>query len=441
MARLKSPEQTALEEAMRAIRSSSNYIGSLDNVIKVLKLPDSTLSFEMEALLIYATREQFGENLDADMVLMALGLLKGFANPRNPSEDRSGTELITERRRMFIEESSYVADRHNCTNKRRTRHYESCEALKAAGENAIKAVISALGSEDGANIDKVAQKLHDNRRIINDYLAKSKQYLIYDKNKKIIDTKLQDLKCIRQEANDIPIKPAISGIELLEDGIDHPAITGIQQDEPARALSEENTANDNDAISEGDIESDRTGGKDTPKSKDGKGGKITSPGQDPPNPYLTIIKELLGIVAFLILMLVVAVAVLVIDKTIPRQENSAEKVLPDTIEIKNKKITLPPGGDTYLNIEVKPSNITKEQLAYRSTNDEIVFPESLHSSHIIAGYPKEGDEYVASIMVAGDSNAAACDTATITVGGPGSDYSGMGANADDSQDGTKEMMD
>ena len=140
-------------------------------------------------------------------------------------------------------------------------------------------------------------------------------------------------------------------------------------------------------------------------------------------------------------MLVVAVAVLVIDKTIPRQENSAEKVLPDTIEIKNKKITLPPGGDTYLNIEVKPSNITKEQLAYRSTNDEIVFPESLHSSHIIAGYPKEGDEYVASIMVAGDSNAAACDTATITVGGPGSDYSGMGANADDSQDGTKEMMD
>lgn len=331
--------------------------------------------------MIHATREQFGESLDADMVLMALGLLKGFDNHRNRSENRSGKTLVTERRKMFLKMSSYVADRHNHNNERRVRYYKSYEELEAAGENAIKAVVSALGSDDGDDIDEVAKHLYSKKSIIDEYLNEAKKYLIYDKNKKIIDTKLQDLKCIRQEANDIPIKPAISGIELLEDGIDHPAITGIQQDEPARALSEENTANDNDAISEGDIESDRTGGKDTPKSKDGKGGKITSPGQDPPNPYLTIIKELLGIVAFLILMLVVAVAVLVIDKTIPRQENSAEKVLPDTIEIKNKKITLPPGGDTYLNIEVKPSNITKEQLAYRSTNDEIVFPESLHSSH------------------------------------------------------------
>lgn len=381
MSELESSALKEFKKTIRSIRSSSDYPRSITAVKKKMGLPDSTKEVEIEALLIHATREQFGESLDADMVLMALGLLKGFDNHRNRSENRSGKTLVTERRKMFLKMSSYVADRHNHNNERRVRYYKSYEELEAAGENAIKAVVSALGSDDGDDIDEVAKHLYSKKSIIDEYLNEAKKYLIYDKNKKIIDTKLQDLKCIRQEANDIPIKPAISGIELLEDGIDHPAITGIQQDEPARALSEENTANDNDAISEGDIESDRTGGKDTPKSKDGKGGKITSPGQDPPNPYLTIIKELLGIVAFLILMLVVAVAVLVIDKTIPRQENSAEKVLPDTIEIKNKKITLPPGGDTYLNIEVKPSNITKEQLAYRSTNDEIVFPESLHSSH------------------------------------------------------------
>lgn len=200
-----SPEVKEIKVVICNIRSASDYHDSIDDVKKKLKLPDSVTDYEIEALLIHTVREKFGESLDADMVLMALGLLKEFDNPRNHLEDRSGKELITERRKMFIEESSYVADRHNHNNKRRKRHYESWEELKVAGKDAIDAVVSALGSEEATNIKEVAKKIHGKRRMINEYLDEAKKYLIYDEEDNIVDVKLQELKNIRQEpVNDTP---------------------------------------------------------------------------------------------------------------------------------------------------------------------------------------------------------------------------------------------
>ena len=212
MPRIKSPEQKDFEDAVRGIRSSSDYSGSLDIVKEKLGLPDKITHFEIEALLITATREKFKESLDADMALMALGLLKEFPSQRDISENRSGLERITIRRRMFIEMSTYVADRHNHNFSRRTRHYESYEELKTAGEDAIKAVIKALNTEDGDAINAVAQKLYSKKGKINEYLDEAKKYLIYNKKSNIIDVKLQDLKNIRQEPpddgnEDEPIKP------------------------------------------------------------------------------------------------------------------------------------------------------------------------------------------------------------------------------------------
>ncbi len=174
MPRIKSPEQKDFEDAVRGIRSSSDYSGSLDIVKEKLGLPDKITHFEIEALLITATREKFKESLDADMALMALGLLKEFPSQRDISENRSGLELITIRRRMFIEMSTYVADRHNHNFSRRTRHYESYEELKTAGEDAIKAVIKALNTEDGDAINAVAQKLYSKKGKINEYLDEAK---------------------------------------------------------------------------------------------------------------------------------------------------------------------------------------------------------------------------------------------------------------------------
>lgn len=197
-----SPELVKFKQAVCNIRSSSDYSGSLIDIADKLgvpeKMPKETRELKIEALLIHATRERYKKTLDADMALMALGLLKGFDNPRNPSEERSGSTLITVRRKMFIKMSSYVADRHNHNNKRRKRHYESYEELEAAGKDAIEAVISALGSEDGTNIKEVARKLYSKKRNIEGYMEESDKYLIYDGDS-IVDVKLQDLTCVRKK--------------------------------------------------------------------------------------------------------------------------------------------------------------------------------------------------------------------------------------------------
>jgi len=159
MANLESPEEKEFKDIVCNIRSASNYSAAIYVVKEKLKLPGSITDYEVEALFIHATREQFGESLDADMVLMALGLLNGFDNPRNPLEDRNCVELVTARRKMFIKMSSYVADRHNHNNKRRKRHYESYDELEAAGKDAIDAVVSALGSEDAVRIKRVAKNI------------------------------------------------------------------------------------------------------------------------------------------------------------------------------------------------------------------------------------------------------------------------------------------
>lgn len=202
MAESESSELEKFQKIVRSIRSSSDYPVLLGTVKEKLGLPDKITEFEIEALLIAATRERFKESLDADMALMALGLLKKFPSRRDSSENRSGLELITIRRRMFIEMSTYVADRHNHNFSRRTRHYESYEELKAAGEDAIKAVIKALNTEDGDAINAVAQKLYSKKGKINEYLDEAKKYLIYNKKGNIIDVKLQELKNIRQEFTD-----------------------------------------------------------------------------------------------------------------------------------------------------------------------------------------------------------------------------------------------
>lgn len=225
------------QKVVCSIRSSSDYPASIDSVKKELDLSNNTTDFEIEALLIHATREQFGESLDADMVLMALGLLDGFDNPRDSLENRSGLELVTERRKMFIKMSSYVADRHSHNNKRRVRHYESYEELEAAGEDAMAAVINALGSEDATRIKKIAKKIYSKRHSIVEYLRESNKYLIYDKKGYIADVKLQELKNIRQEPTDDgngndpidpkPLEPPISIPDNPPDNPPKPSKTAV----------------------------------------------------------------------------------------------------------------------------------------------------------------------------------------------------------------------
>lgn len=201
MPELEDSKLKEFQKTVRSIRSSSDYSNTLGVIKEKLGLPNKVMDFEIEALLIMATREKFKESLDADMTLMALGLLEDFPNLRN-AEDQSGIELIRARRKIFIWTSSYIADRHSSSNKRRKAFYESCEELEAAGEDALEAVINALGSDESRRINQVAKKIYVKKRTINEYLDKAKEYLIYDKKGNIADVKLQELKNTRQEPTD-----------------------------------------------------------------------------------------------------------------------------------------------------------------------------------------------------------------------------------------------
>lgn len=217
MENVDSLEEEKFKKTVCGIRSTSNYSASIDCIKKQLNLPYSLDDHKIESLLIHATREQFGESLDADMVFMALGLLKGFDSPRNHLEDRNGVELVTVRRKMFIEMSSYVADRHNHNNKHRKRHYESYDELEAAGENAIDAVVSALGSEDAERIKKIAQKIYRKRRSIIEYLREANKYLIYDEKDNILDVKLQELKNKRKKITVDTQNQSLTSAEGIQD--------------------------------------------------------------------------------------------------------------------------------------------------------------------------------------------------------------------------------
>lgn len=208
MANQDSPELAEFKLHMRSIRNS-DYRAALGLIKTDLGLYERVCDSEIEALLIFATRDCLAESLDADMVLSAFGFLKGFDNQHNPDGIHNSNALVTERRRKFIRESSYVADRHGPNNKRRKVHYQSYGELEAAGETAIDDVIGALGSEDGNLINRVAKKLYSYKRQISSYLEKSKKYLDTDEEGDIIGVKLQNLIHVNQ---DKPI-PEITPIE------------------------------------------------------------------------------------------------------------------------------------------------------------------------------------------------------------------------------------
>lgn len=351
---LKSPDQKDFENTVRGIRSSNNYIGSLDNVRHKLELPDSTKRFEIEALLIHATREQFEESLDADMVLMALGLLKGFPSPRNSSENRSGSELITVRRRMFIWTSSYVPDKHSASNKHRKVFYESCEELKVAGEDAVKAVIKALNTEDGNAIDKVAQKLYSKRRKINEYLDEAKKYLIYSENGKVIDVELQDLKHIRQK-NQNTTSTGPDESEIIEND--------IREDDCLETLDFE--INDGDTIQQ----PDNSGITENSIQEDNY---TENPCSDPLNPPKPKEKAPLSIIIFGIATIVLSLALFVVHTIKNYQIETIKLEPPKTIKFTNSEIYLPLGKIHNLTIDVIPPDSELHNLKCESLNPDTV---------------------------------------------------------------------
>lgn len=196
----KDEELVSLEEILKRSRSVSDFDESLDQIGSALGLAKIT-TYEVEALLIEATLEKWPRKLEADMTLAALGLLEGFDNRSNTEIMPKGKDVLTKRRRKFVEESTFVEESYGKHNKKRKIHYESLDELKEAGEDAIGDVISDLGVKDAARLEELSNVLWSKKRNIRAYLKKAKEkYVIYNgETKRIIGVKLPKMFCIRKE--------------------------------------------------------------------------------------------------------------------------------------------------------------------------------------------------------------------------------------------------
>lgn len=428
MTESESSELEKFQKTARSIRSSSDYSVPLGIIGKYLGLPASVTDYEIEALLIAATREKFKESLDADMALMALGLLKEFPSPRDSSENRSGIDLITVRRKKFIWTSSYIADRHSSSNKRRKVFYESCEDLEAAGEDAIKAVVKALNTEDGDAINAVAQKLYSKKVKINEYLDEAKEYLIYDKKGNIVDVKLQELKSIRQApVKDISDESFPLNQEQKEDSINESVRktdrTALASTEIIDGKSPTNASeSENETLSDGssffsEQKKENVIGEQTPTVK------VEVVPTVLPSPTKNRLFKVLAIICTIsVSMLGVAATIFVVNYLVKNYEISTAKeesrhITAREIEIENKNIMLSLGKSTDLMVHIRPSELEPGDLFYVSTHPNVVYVDNIHSNHITAEKSLNSDAQRSVNIVVHDIDGVAQDTATVIVRG------------------------
>lgn len=163
------------------LRSTTTYKDDLDDIRNYLRLPmNGEDGISVETLLIGVTKITLGtDTLATDMVLAALGLLKGYNNRHGSKEidEDNVRALLTERRTKFLRKSAYL---ENVKVKGRYYTYEDLKsdaATRKRGKPLLKTALSTLGSKDGRLLIIVANKLYDNRSNLEEYIKASKKYL------------------------------------------------------------------------------------------------------------------------------------------------------------------------------------------------------------------------------------------------------------------------
>ena len=153
MAKSQDEVLSQLQKQFRKLRSVSDYDAYLITLACGLGLPNSTSPIAMKALLIRATKDTFPDTINADMVLAALGLLQGYSNQYGAETEKTARNRLTERRKRFLQESSY-------------------KPTGIFSNDTRKTILSTLGSTDGRSIDLVVKNLYETPSL-NAYLQKS----------------------------------------------------------------------------------------------------------------------------------------------------------------------------------------------------------------------------------------------------------------------------
>ena len=415
MAKSQDEVLSQLQKQFRKLRSVSDYDAYLITLACGLGLPDSTSSIAMKALIIRATKDTFPDTINADMVLVALGLLQGYNNQYGAETGKVARNRLTERRKRFLQESSY-------------------KPTDIISNDTGKTILSTLGSTDGRSIDLVVENLYETPSL-NAYLQKSiNDYGVFNDDQ-LIDVKLPVLRYprtvnITTTNEDAATQPTSETTKTSD-------TTSNQESEQAEAASAKATADQDTATPAPDPGSHSQPGTQPPPDP--------APQPQPASIPNTVTENAVQQNAFLVralgavsIIAVASLAFVLIWQSL--SQRAAYNSLSDTMALPeiesinfaelDKPPTLAPGESVVLELEIEPKVYLPEDLDYYSDK---VWAAYTNKNEIIANpeLASTVDEVVAITAQKGPVE----DTINVLVRGTdaaGSGGIGNGANGPDS---------
>lgn len=369
MAKSQDEVLSQLQKQFRKLRSVSDYDAYLITLACGLGLPDSTSPIAMKALIIRATKDTFPDTINADMVLVALGLLQGYNNQYGAETGKVARNRLTERRKMFLQESSY-------------------KPTDIISNDTGKTILSTLGSTDGRSIDLVVENLYETPSL-NAYLQKSiNDYGVFNDDQ-LIDVKLPVLRYPRTASITTTDKDATT--QPTSETTKTSDTTSNQESEQAEAASAQAAADQDTATPAPDPDS---------RSQPGMQPQPDPAPQSPPTPIpVTVTENTAQQNAFLVRALgvvtIIAVACLAfvliwqsLSQRAAYNSLSDTMTLPEIESINFAELdeppTLAPGESVVLELEIEPKVYLPEDLdyysdkvwaAYTNKNEVIANPE------------------------------------------------------------------
>ncbi len=161
---------------------------------------------------------------------------------------------------------------------------------------------------------------------------------------------------------------------------------------------------------------DKTEKKAEENIEQANGDNETKPTERKLNAFLSILLASGLILALAIALIIVGYCVVSQNKIISEKE-AAKKIAPTKIEIMEKNIMLPLGGEDYLKVETAPIELNQNDLCYTSSWPDVVRMENVHSKHMIATNELAAGARNYSDIVVHDVDDIVQDTATVIVGG------------------------
>lgn len=409
MAKSQDEVLSQLQKQFRKLRSVSDYDAYLITLACGLGLPDSTSPIAMKALLIRATKDTFPDTINADMVLAALGLLQGYSNQYGAETEKTARNRLTERRKRFLQESSY-------------------KPTGIISNDTRKTILSTLGSTDGRSIDLVVENLYETPSL-NAYLQKSiNDYGVFNDDQ-LIDVKLPVLRYprtvnITTTNEDAATQPTSETTKTSD-------TTSNQESEQAEAASAQAAADQDTATPAPDPDSRSQPGMQpqpdpTPQSQPTSISFTVTKNVVQQNIFLMRASGVVGIIAVVCLVLVVIwqnATQWSVSNSAPNIMATQEIVSINFVELSELRV-LAPGESIVLALEIVPDEIGPEKLDYTSDKPEVAYTDK-NAVTALSDLPSGIDEVVTITAQKG----VAEDKTYVHVLGTDSVGIGHGANA------------